>query len=85
METLTEKAICPLCRGDGKETCTNPDHGFIGAMSFHDVGRIGCPCCGHSETHKVINGGACELCEGSGFVNREELETIIKKLTGETK
>lgn len=69
MENHTQNVVCPLCGGDGKETCTNPDHGFIGMMSFHDIGRIGCPCCGHDEQHKVPNGGNCELCEGAGNIN----------------
>lgn len=25
-------AVCPDCGGDGKETCHNPDHGFIHGM-----------------------------------------------------
>ncbi len=58
--------ICPDCRGDGKDTCHNPDHGLIGALSFHDIGRIGCPVCGHDEDHKVYNGGDCVTCNGTG-------------------
>ena len=60
--------VCPECGGDGKETCTNPDHEFINAFSWHDIGRIGCPCCGHDENHKVINGGKCEMCNGTGRI-----------------
>lgn len=58
---------CPLCGGDGKETCNNPDHGFINAIGG-ELQRLGCPVCGHSETHKVKNGGVCDLCEGLGEV-----------------
>ena len=28
------------------EICNNPDHGFIDALGFHDIGRLGCPGCG---------------------------------------
>jgi hypothetical protein len=61
------KIICPGCMGDGQETCHNPDHGFIGAMPG-EINRLGCPCCGHDEQHKVKNGEQCELCGGDGLV-----------------
>jgi len=61
-----KNVICPLCGGDGKETCTNPDHVFLSAFGFTDIGRIGCPCCGHDPHHKIKNGGKCELCNGNG-------------------
>lgn len=61
---------CPCCGGDGKETCNNPDHGFIANMPG-DIGRLGCPVCGHSPNHKVSNGGPCDICEGSGMVTAE--------------
>jgi hypothetical protein len=57
---------CPQCNGDGKETCHNPDHGFLEMVSFHELGRLGCPCCGHDENHKVKGGGLCDLCHGNG-------------------
>lgn len=63
---------CPCCGGDGKETCDNPDHGLIGAMGFHEVGRLGCPVCGHDPNHKVKNGGPCDVCGGSGSVTDEK-------------
>jgi len=56
---------CFLCGGDGKETCSNPDHGFISGMPG-DTGRLGCPVCGHDDNHKVPNGGSCEVCNGTG-------------------
>lgn len=59
---------CPMCGGDGKETCDNPDHGFIEGMGG-ELYRLGCPVCGHDENHKVPNGGKCELCDGAGEVN----------------
>lgn len=65
MSNLVE---CPMCNGDGKETCDNPDHGFIVGIG-HEIGRLGCPVCGHDENHKVPNGGNCELCDGKGQVS----------------
>lgn len=64
--TPREKVECEVCGGDGKETCTNPDHGFIDAMSG-ETNRLGCPVCGHDPDHKVPDGGDCEECEGLGF------------------
>lgn len=66
------KVLCPNCGGDGKETCHNPDHGFLSAMSFTDLGRIGCPVCGHDPLGKVLGGGCCETCNGEREV--EEIE-----------
>ena len=60
--------ICPACGGDGKETCNNPDHGFISAIGG-DTGRLGCPCCGHDPEHKIPGGGSCEICDGRGTVS----------------
>ena len=56
---------CYMCGGDGKETCNNPDHGFMSAVSGETY-RLGCPVCGHDENHKVPNGGVCEVCNGVG-------------------
>ena len=69
--------ICPDCSGDGKETCHNPDHGFIRAMSFNDIGRLGCPLCGYDEDHKIPSGGKCETCNGIGNVTIEVAEKFI--------
>lgn len=68
---------CPCCMGDGKETCHNPDHGFIDVMGWNDIGRLGCPVCGHHPKHKVgshrANGGdPCEECDGKGEVSEEK-------------
>lgn len=78
--------VCPMCGGDGKETCSNPDHGFISmSANFgkgsggYDIGRNGCPVCGHDENHKVKNGGDCEVCEGTGKINEEQFETFCKE------
>ena len=65
---------CKSCCGDGVERCDNPDHGFIGAMSFHDIGRIGCPCCGHNPDYKMKSWkdgkwewNKCPECNGTGL------------------
>lgn len=58
---------CPDCGGDGRETCNNPDHGFI-TVAGGEIGRLGCPICGHDEFHKVPGGGACETCNGTGEI-----------------
>jgi hypothetical protein len=66
--TVKPLVRCPDCGGDGRETCNNPDHGLIDAMGHFEMGRLGCPCCGHDPKHKVINGGKCETCNGTGVV-----------------
>lgn len=71
------KCICPDCGGDGKETCHNPDHGFLSTMGFHDIGRIGCPVCGHDPRGKVPRGCICLSCEGSGVVDLALAEKLI--------
>jgi len=65
--------ICPDCLGDGKETCHNPDHGFITAIGTVRLNghANGCPCCGNDPEHKVKNGGKCETCNGTGEVSEE--------------
>jgi hypothetical protein len=68
------QCVCPECGGDGKETCTNPDHGLIIAIGG-ETGRLGCPVCGHDEHHKVKNGGPCLQCDGKGSVT---LKAAIK-------
>ena len=77
-EMIEPNIICPLCKGDGKETCNNPDHGFISAMGFHDIGRLGCPCCGHDPNYKVPNGGDCEVCSGSGRIDETEFNKFCE-------
>ena len=66
--------ICEACGGDGIETCDNPDHGFIEAMPG-DVGRLGCPCCGHDEDHK-IKGSKCPECKGTGKIMENQVEVV---------
>lgn len=69
--------FCPACGGDGIETCNNPDHGFIhGGWGGSDLARIGCPCCGHDENHK-IRGSSCFECNGLGLVSKPEAERIL--------
>jgi len=57
---------CLTCNGTGMEICDNPDHGFIAAMPG-DISRLGCPCCGHDEEHRISN-TKCEDCGGTGLV-----------------
>lgn len=71
-------AVCPDCGGDGRETCHNPDHGFIhGMMGWHEIGRLGCPVCGHDPNGKVKNGGKCETCDGVGRVTIKTAEEFL--------
>ena len=57
---------CNLCNGTGMEICTNPDHDFIAAIG-HEIGRLGCPGCGHSEKFTIPN-TVCEQCKGKGII-----------------
>lgn len=71
--------ICPACGGDGKETCNNPDHGFIEAMAG-EIGRLGCPVCGHDPNHKVNRGkNVCPLCGGHGNVCYDVAEDYARE------
>jgi RecJ-like exonuclease len=75
------RAVCPDCGGDGKETCHNPDHGFIHLMmGWHEIGRLGCPVCGHDSHGKVKNGGKCETCDGVGKVTVKTAEQFIEAM-----
>lgn len=66
--------MCPDCGGDGVETCDNPDHGFIDTMNYiasrpyNDIGRLGCPVCGHDPNHK-LHGSICPTCNGAGKIS----------------
>ena len=77
---MMNKVTCPSCGGDGKETCHNPDHGFIGAMGWHEIGRLGCPVCGHDSNNKVPNGGKCELCVGNGDCSEKDAQEFCKDM-----
>lgn len=55
--------VCGECGGDGRETCNNPDHGLIDAVGG-EIGRLGCPVCGHSSDHKTEY--KCGKCNGTG-------------------
>lgn len=69
------KIKCAECRGDGIYTCNNPDHAFIeNCLGWHEVGRLGCPACGHDEDHKIRN-KTCENCKGTGFVEQQEKQS----------
>lgn len=69
---------CPDCGGDGRETCNNPDHGLIADMGG-ETSRLGCPVCGHNENHKVINGGNCETCDGTGLIEPKEKHNLTNE------
>jgi hypothetical protein len=83
-------AVCPVCNGDTIERCNNPDHGFISALSFHDIGRLGCPCCGHDQQHRMRKWNSatnsyewlrCEFCDEDGNLKPEMAEQA-KEFTG---
>lgn len=72
---MTASSPCSACGGDGIETCGNPDHGFIDALSGLagiDIGRLGCPGCGHDPKHKMR--GKCPECNGTGIEIMLEFE-----------
>lgn len=76
---------CETCGGDGKETCTNPDHGMITAIGG-ETQRLGCPVCGHDENHKVKGGGKCEDCNGTGkFIDQVIKETRVGQIKKDEK
>jgi hypothetical protein len=66
---IRKKIECYMCGGDGKETCDNPDHGFIEHMGGAELRRLGCPVCGHDPDYKVPDGGDCEVCNGTGMID----------------
>src|SRR5262249_42272372 len=71
------------CGGDGKETCSNPDHNFIdgvGSAGSGDIGRLGCPVCGHDPNYKVPNGGRCEDCNGTGTVQAQSQPNHLRDI-----
>lgn len=65
---------CQACGGDGIETCTNPDHGFIDAVGG-EVGRLGCPVCGHHPRYKTRY--PCPECNGTGV---SQLSTLAGEM-----
>lgn len=84
----TEKyAKCPDCGGDGNSTCHNPDHGFLdGVISVMGANESACPCCGHSEDHKIMDYDRelgrrvyidCETCNGSGGVDKNIYDSYL--------
>ncbi len=77
--------VCPDCGGDGKETCNNPDHGFLSAVirTVKGVNESACPCCGHDEDHKIYfykdgkrQQRKCETCKGFGNIKMSEFESF---------
>ena len=76
-----EQKTCEICGGDGIARCNNPDHGLISEWPG-EIGRLGCPVCGHDPEHRV-KGEKCEHCGGSGKEpsSRDDAEadiTIVK-------
>lgn len=78
---------CIKCGGDGRETCDNPDHGFLSAMSFRGANESACPCCGHDENYKItkyVNGkreySKCYECEGTGKLILEQANIIAEEI-----
>lgn len=77
--TLGLDVRCFSCGGDGKETCNNPDHGFLSAMNgVLNANESRCPVCGHSDDHKIrryVDGKFiqpdCYECNGTGILNYE--------------
>ena len=53
---------CESCGGDGVDTCSNPDHGFIEAVPG-DIGRLGCPVCRSWVAHKNPTLEKCDHCK----------------------
>lgn len=68
-----KKVKCLDCGGDGRETCNNPDHGFIDGVGG-EIGRLGCPGCGYDVKRKIPGGGDCLPCRGTGKMTVREAE-----------
>ena len=85
----TKLIKCPDCFGDGIETCHNPDHGFLtGVLSIKGVNESACPCCGHSEDHKMrtwnmktgkYDDNQCDTCSGSGKVTKIQYNAYLSE------
>jgi RecJ-like exonuclease len=58
---------CKACNGTGKEICENPDHWITDSFGG-DVGRLGCPLCGHSVDRSIPN-TVCRECKGTGKID----------------
>lgn len=73
-----EEVLCKDCGGLNAEICNNPDHGLYEAMisvktgTGSDMGRLGCPVCGHDPEHKVPN-SKCWNCELIASTLREAI------------
>ena len=71
-EIITDgDSLCPDCNGTGRQRCYNPDHELLDIFSDIkcDIGRIGCPACGHDPDH--LTRDPCEKCGGTGRINRD--------------
>lgn len=78
---MKNQVWCPVCGGDGMETCNNPDHGFLeGIVSqtgTHSAGESACPVCGHSTDHKT--GKKCPECNGTGIMEFNQAMEISEQ------
>ena len=80
----SKKYRCLSCGGDGKETCNNPDHGFLSMMNGSgalNANESACPCCGHSADHKIRKWDPetgkyyyppCYECSGTGLMSESQ-------------
>lgn len=58
--------ICEICEGKGIKECSNPDHGFIMAISCvgnRSASESQCPECGYKGFSK------CDDCSGKGIIS----------------
>lgn len=82
---MEKKVKCFCCGGDGKETCSNPDHDFLSMMDgvFLNANESACPCCGHDPEHKIkkwVNGkfiyNKCWECDGTGELSEDRANKL---------
>lgn len=69
---LLKDHVCPDCSGTTFEHCSNPDHGI--PRSDYSAGSYRCPGCEYNQDRRVPRAvpGTCQVCDGEGFVTREE-------------
>ena len=67
---MSEEPKCFNCMDTGIMRCSNPDHGFISALSFTDMGRLGCPGC--DGTGKMAVDEECDECEVNDKAVKEQ-------------
>jgi len=87
------KVKCPDCFGTGRETCHNPDHGFLsGIISIVGANESACPCCGHDEDHQMSKYNketkkreynTCYTCKGSKIVTEDDYQDFVDEFVYE--